>query len=73
MFRRASRIMRRSMHLQLVSDASGQARQAFGVKGIPHMVIIGRDGRILRVYRGYSEDSLDAIIADINKALTTPP
>ena len=51
-FRRAARIMRRSMQLELVSDANGRARKSFGVKGIPHMVIIGRDGRILRVYTG---------------------
>jgi hypothetical protein len=35
-------------------------------------VIIGRDGRILRVWHGYSEDSLGAIAADINLALAPP-
>lgn len=39
------------MHLELVSDATGAAREAFGADGIPHMVTIGRDGRILKVYR----------------------
>jgi thiol-disulfide isomerase/thioredoxin len=72
-FRRASRLMRKSMHLELVSDASGHVQAAFGVNGLPHMVIIGRDGRILQVYRGYSEDSLGAIAADINKALAPAP
>jgi thiol-disulfide isomerase/thioredoxin len=72
-FRRAARIMRTSMHLELVSDASGDAQTAYGVHGIPHMVIVGRDGRILRVYRGYSEEKLDDIVADINKALAPLP
>jgi thiol-disulfide isomerase/thioredoxin len=74
-FHRASRVMRKSMHLELVRDASGEARKAYGVNGIPHMVIIGRDGRIQKVYHGYSEDSLDAIVADINQALAplAPP
>jgi thiol-disulfide isomerase/thioredoxin len=72
-FKRATRIMRESMHLELVSDAGGQAQQAFGVRGIPHMVIIGRDGRILRVYHGYSEEKLDTIVADINTALKPLP
>ena len=72
-FRRAARIMRTSMHLELVSDASGQAQQAYGVVGIPHMVIIGRDGRILRVYHGYAQERLEAIVADINTALAPPP
>lgn len=72
-FRRATRLMRDGMHLELVSDASGKAQKAFGVSGIPHMVIIGRDGRILRVYTGYSEEKLDEIVADINTALTPLP
>ena len=72
-YKRATRIMRESMHMELVSDASGRARKAFGVRALPHMLIIGRDGRILRVYDGYNEKKLDAIVADINAALTPLP
>ena len=42
---------------------------AYGVNGIPHMVIIGRDGKILNIHRGYSEASLDGFVAEINAAL----
>ena len=66
-------VLRGSVHFELVGDARGIAQEAFGVDGIPHMAIIGRDGRILKVYRGYSEKSLDAIVADINKALAPLP
>ena len=72
-YKRATRIMRESMHMELVSDASGQAQDAFGVRALPHMLIIGRDGRILRVYHGYSEEKLDTIVADINTALKPLP
>ena len=72
-FRRVTRIMNESMHLELVSDASGGARAAFGVNGLPHMVIIGRDGRIIKVYEGYSESKLNEIVADINQALAPAP
>jgi peroxiredoxin len=71
-FRRATRIMGQSMHLELLRDAGGGARKAYGVNGIPHMVIIGRDGHILQVHRGYSEEGLDDIVADINQALAQP-
>jgi thiol-disulfide isomerase/thioredoxin len=71
-FRRAARVMRKTMQLDLVGDARGDAQKAYGVNGIPHMLIIGRDGRILQVHRGYSEDSLDEIVADINHALAPP-
>ena len=72
-FRRAARVMRKSMHLELVSDSSGNAQKAYGVNGIPHMVIIGRDGHILQVHRGYSEGSLEEIVAEINLALAPLP
>jgi len=33
------------------------------------MVIIGKDGKIIRIYRGYAETALPAIVADINQAI----
>jgi thiol-disulfide isomerase/thioredoxin len=72
-FRRASRIMRESMHLELVNDAGGDVQKAFGVKALPWMVIIGRDGRIVAVHHGYDESRLGAIVADINQALQASP
>ena len=68
-YRRVSRAISSALTLKLAHDYDGQARDAFGVKGIPHMLIIGRDGKILAVHRGYSEESLDGIIAEINAAL----
>jgi thiol-disulfide isomerase/thioredoxin len=68
-FRRAARIMREHMHLELANDVSGAAQKAFGVNSLPWMVIIGRDGRILAVHHGYDESKLDDVVADINLAL----
>ena len=50
-------------------DVGKKGMEAFGVNGIPHMVIIGRNGLIVNVYRGYDESNLDNIVADINRAL----
>ena len=72
-FLRASHVMRPAITLELVNDASGKAQKAYGVHGIPYMVIVGRDGRIVNVWRGYSEDSLNAIVKDINRALAPTP
>jgi len=36
------------------------------------MVIIGRDGRIQKIYHGYSADRLGEIVNDINWALMPP-
>lgn len=67
-FRAASRALGSSLALKLAYDPTSSARHAYGVKGIPHMVIIGKDGNIIRVYRGYDAASLPRIIADINQA-----
>lgn len=58
-----------SLAVTLTHDYNKASREAYGVNGIPHMLIIGRDGKILKVHRGYSERGLDAIIAEINAAL----
>jgi len=59
----------RGASLKLTYDPVKASAAAYGVNGLPHLLIIGRSGRILKVYRGYSESSLDGIIADLNLAL----
>jgi len=59
-----------SLALTLTHDSRKQSAEAFGVHGIPHLVIIGRDGKVINVHRGYSEEGIDAVVAEINAALT---
>jgi len=64
-----------AMHtdVTLISDESGRAGDAYGVKGIPHMVIVGKDGKIVAIHIGYSEAELPILVAEINSAwLKTP-
>jgi len=61
-----------SFQLTVAHDYGKRGSDAYGVSGIPHMVIIGRDGTILKVNRGYGEDSLDGIISEINAAMPAP-
>ena len=58
-----------SLQLLVGSDTANEAQQAYGVNGIPHMVIIDKAGRILRVHRGYSEAGVDDVVKDLNEAL----
>ncbi len=67
-FRKIARALS-SLNVTITNDYLKEASEAFGVKGIPHCAIIGRDGKIINVHRGYSEDALDSIIAEINEAL----
>lgn len=61
----------KGLSMELIYDPAKTGQKAYRVSGIPHMVIVGRDGRIIRVHRGYGESSLDGIVADINNALQT--
>jgi thiol-disulfide isomerase/thioredoxin len=58
--------------LILTDDSDNSISKTYGVNGIPHMVMIGRDGRIAQVYRGYDESMLDDIVKDINGLLAQP-
>jgi thiol-disulfide isomerase/thioredoxin len=70
-FKKASKLLG-DLHLMLANDRSDRSQSAYGVKTIPHMVIIGRDGRILHIHKGYGEGSLSDIVTEINGALGVP-
>ncbi len=61
-----------SLSLTVAHDYRKLASEAYGVKGIPHMVIIGRDGKVRNVHRGYSEKMIDQLVTEINAAITAP-
>ena len=69
-YRRVARALE-SLTISITHDYNKAAAEAYGVKGIPHMLIIGRDGRIQKIHRGYSEEGVDRIIAEINAALAS--
>lgn len=59
--------------LTLISDADGYIGDQYGVRAIPHMVIIGRDGRIAAIYIGYGEGELHVFADEINALWNKPP
>jgi thiol-disulfide isomerase/thioredoxin len=61
-----------SLAIAFTHDYNKLARESYGVGGIPHMVIVARDGRIVRRHVGYSEDSIQPIVDDINAELAKP-
>jgi thiol-disulfide isomerase/thioredoxin len=67
-FRKAEATLK-TLTMKLAYDPGKTTAKSYGVKGIPHLVIIGRDGKIVRVYRGYDESSLEGIVADLNDAI----
>jgi len=67
-FRRVAKALE-SLTLTITSDPGKSAYESYGVNGIPHMVIVGRDGKIVAVNRGYSEDGVEEILAQVNREL----
>ncbi|MBL8511780.1 MAG: TlpA family protein disulfide reductase [Betaproteobacteria bacterium] len=67
-FRRVSRALA-SASLMVTHDYNKGSADAYGVRGIPHLVLIGKDGKVIKVHRGYSEEGVDAILAEVNAAL----
>jgi thiol-disulfide isomerase/thioredoxin len=59
--------------LTLISDEYGRAGSAYGVKAIPHMIIVGRDGKIVAIHIGYSEDEIPTLVDEINSAWSVAP
>jgi thiol-disulfide isomerase/thioredoxin len=57
----------------MVSDSNERTGKQYGVGGIPHMVIIGPDGKVAAVHIGYSESELPALVREINRIGATQP
>jgi thiol-disulfide isomerase/thioredoxin len=68
-YRKLARGLKSGFTLSINHDTGKKASEAYGVHGIPHLVLIGRDGKVIAVHRGYSDEGIDAIIAEINRAL----
>ena len=59
----------RGWHITLVDDKWGGIAAHYGIQGIPHLFLIGRDGRISAEHTGYGEGSIDQLVSDVNAAL----
>lgn len=60
----------KSVDLTLLSDEDGYFGSRFGVTAIPHMIIIGRDGKIADVHIGYGEGQIPSLVDEINELWT---
>lgn len=67
-FRRITKALA-EYQLTLLSDSNGRVGDTYGVNAIPHMLLIGKDGRINFINIGYGESVLDEVVDEINKAL----
>ena len=55
-----------------VWDSGGSYGERYDVTAIPHMVIIGRDGRVAAIHVGYGQAEIPNLVKEINTLLATP-
>jgi len=63
----------RGSALTLISDQNGIIGSEYDVDAIPHMVIVGRDGRVAAIHVGYTENEIPALIQEINSLWLQAP
>jgi thiol-disulfide isomerase/thioredoxin len=59
--------------INVMRDRTARVARLYAVSGIPHLFMIGRDGKVVANHVGYGDRTLDELIADINRALAAPP
>jgi thiol-disulfide isomerase/thioredoxin len=59
--------------INVIEDRSGWIASRYSISSIPHLFIIGRDGRVVANHTGYGDSTVDELIADINRAFAAPP
>jgi thiol-disulfide isomerase/thioredoxin len=55
--------------ITMLRDQGGKAARRFGVRAIPRMVVIGRDGKVAADHTGYGESALPGLIQELNTLL----
>jgi len=63
----------RSLQVTLLEDRSGYIASRYRIDSLPHLFLIGRDGRIAAEHKGYGEGSIPELVADVNAALAAVP
>jgi thiol-disulfide isomerase/thioredoxin len=75
-YREIVRVLRPGLQeapIKLISDTQSYYGTEYGVKALPHMVLIGRDGRIAAVHEGYGESEIPLLVKEINQLLLATP
>jgi thiol-disulfide isomerase/thioredoxin len=58
--------------INVMTDRNDHVARLYAVSAIPHLFMIGRDGKVVANHLGYGDRTIDELIADINGALAAP-
>ncbi len=54
-------------------DTAGKAKSLYGITRVPTTVLIGKSGKVLRIYKGWTTELEEAIAEDVNAAVKGRP
>lgn len=52
----------------LLVDEDGEFAKKVGVTGVPHSLVVGKDGKIIEVHQGFSDEGVAAIKRELQAA-----
>jgi hypothetical protein len=55
-----------------MTDPNTRVASLYSVSKIPHLFMIGREGKVVANHLGYGDRTLDELLADIKSALAEP-
>jgi thiol-disulfide isomerase/thioredoxin len=58
--------------INVMTDRNDHVASLYSVSNIPHLFMIGRDGKVVANHLGYGDRTIDELVADINRALAAP-
>ena len=58
--------------INVIEDRNGWIASRYKISSIPHLFMIGRDGKVLANHLGYGDRTIDDLVSDINQALAGP-
>lgn len=58
--------------INVMTDHNDHVASLYSVSKIPHLFMIGRDGRVVANHLGYGDRTIEELVADINRALAAP-
>lgn len=68
----AMRRQLKNFQFTMTRDDRQTISNLYGANALPYLLMIGKDGRIAYLHKGYSEELLDGFVTEINELLEEP-
>ncbi|MFK8053057.1 MAG: TlpA family protein disulfide reductase, partial [Woeseiaceae bacterium] len=62
--------LRKISEMIFVHDKTGSVGESYALQGLPFMIILGRDGKVAHIHRGYTDSVMETLITELNTLLS---